>query len=98
MTTNDPESGNGSRDGASQILMNFIPEDRKVSYLEIKDSTGLAGRDLDKALAALEKGGTVKSEHLPGGVLYQKAAPYAYQKWYTLDEVARYMRTSRGTL
>ena len=89
--------GEGLGEELDQVL-NSVGERGIVSYVEIRQKTGLYGAALDDGLERLEQMGLIKSQNVLGVIHYWKLRQTQEQKWYTVDEAARYLRVSRRTI
>ena len=79
-------------------LLENIPDYPAVGYLELRRRTGLAGSDLDEALAELENLGVINSKKTANEVLYWKAGPVPEKEWYSVEDAAKYLSVSKRTV
>jgi excisionase family DNA binding protein len=88
------------RDAAAnrRLVLEQIPEDPAAGYLELRRKTGLAGADLDEALAELEGLGVIISKKTTNEVLYWKAGAVPDKEWYSVEDAANYLSVSKRTV
>ena len=80
-----------------QVLEN-IPEDPAVDYLELRRNTGMTDADLDRALADLENLGVINKKKTANQVLYWRTRAGQDKEWYSLDDAAKYLSVSKRTV
>lgn len=83
---------------ALQQVLQCLPSDKALSYLEVCKRTGLAGKELDDALAHLEELRYIQAKSFGSGMYYLKVENSQPQEWYSIDEAAKYLRVSRRTV
>ena len=84
--------------GKRQRLLELIPADPPIGYLELRRKTRLAGSDLDRALAELEDLGVIDSKHAKNQVFYWKVRAETGKEWYSVTEAATYLSVSKRTV
>lgn len=80
-----------------QVLEN-IPEDPAVDYLELRRKTGMTEADLDRALADLENLGVINTKNTSKQVLYWRTGAGRDKEWYSVDDAAKYLSVSKRTV
>ena len=80
-----------------QVLEN-IPEDPAVDYLELRRNTGMTEADLDRALADLENLGVINTKKTAKQVLYWRTGTGRDKEWYSVDDAAKYLSVSKRTV
>ena len=80
-----------------QVLEN-IPEDPAVDYLELHRNTGMTEADLDRALADLENLGVINTKKTSKQVLYWREGTGRDKEWYSVDDAAKYLSVSKRTV
>ena len=81
-----------------QQVLQCLPDHKALSYLDIRKHTGLGGKELDDALADLEKLRYIQARQLGGGMYYLRRSTTPQQEWYTLKEAELYLRVSRRSV
>ena len=84
--------------GNRQRLLEFIPADPPIGYLELRRKTKLAGADLDGALLELEDLGAIISKHTTNQVFYWRVGAESGKEWYSVVEAATYLSVSKRTV
>ena len=84
--------------GNRQRLLELIPADPPIGYLELRRETNLSGADLDGALAELEDLGVIDSKHTTNQVFYWRAGAEPGKEWYSVGEAATYLSVSKRTV
>ncbi len=79
-------------------VLEHIPDDPAVGYLELRHRTGLNGADLDEALAELENLRVINSKKTTAEVLYWKAGSVPEKEWYSVEDAAKYLSVSKRTV
>ena len=97
MTLEDGQKSSGSAANRRQVLEQ-IPEDPAVGYLELIGKTGLTGPDLDETLFELENLGVINSKKTAKEVLYWKAGAAPGKEWYSVEDAAKYLSVSKRTV
>ena len=97
MTLEDGQKSPGAAATRRRVLEQ-IPEDPVVGYLELLAKTGLTGPDLDEALSVLENLGVIKSKKTAKEVLYWKAGTAPGKEWYSVEDAAKYLSVSKRTV
>ncbi|MCH7736620.1 MAG: helix-turn-helix domain-containing protein [Chloroflexi bacterium] len=97
MRQDDGQKPRGGVTNRRQVLEQ-IPEDPAVAYLELRRKTGLTGADLDEALAELEDLGVINTKKAANEVLYWKAASRPDKEWYSVEDAAKYLSVSKRTV
>jgi len=89
-----------SRDAAAnrRIVLEQIPVDLAAGYFELRRKTGLAGADLDEALAELRGLGVIISKNTVSEVLYWRASAVQDKEWYSVEDAANYLSVSKRTV
>ena len=98
MATETNNSGEEFLGGGLAKVLNAIGQGEKISYLEIRRRSGLAGTELDGSLEKLEHMGRIRSDSLRDLRHYWRTTQPPVQRWYTVDEAAQYLRVSRRTI
>lgn len=97
MTLNDGTKFSGSI-GDRQRLLELIPADPPIGYLELRRKPRLTGTDLDGALAELEDLGIINSKHTTNQVFYWRVGADPGKEWYSVGEAATYLSVSKRTV
>ncbi|PKB71413.1 MAG: hypothetical protein BZY87_06045 [SAR202 cluster bacterium Io17-Chloro-G6] len=97
MTRNDGQQFSSSI-GNRQRLLEFIPIDPPIGYLELRRNSRLSGADLDGALAELEDLGVIDSKHTTNQVFYCRVGAGPGKEWYSVVEAAQYLSVSKRTV
>ena len=84
--------------GNRQRLLELIPADPPIGYLELRRKTRLTGSDLDGALAELEDLGAINSKHTTNQVFYWRVGAEPGKEWYSVVEAATYLSVSKRTV
>ena len=94
------DNGQQSRRAAAnqRQVLEQIPDDPAVGYLELRRRTGLAEADLDAALAELENLQVINSKKTANEVLYWKAGSAPNKEWYSVEDAAKYLSVSKRTV
>ena len=81
-----------------QRLLELIPTDPPIGYLELRRKTKLVASDLDGALAELVDLGAVNSKHTTNQVFYWRVGAESGKEWYSVAEAATYLSVSKRTV
>lgn len=84
--------------GNRQRLLEHIPIDPPIGYLELRRKTKLPEGNLDGALAELEHLGVISSKHTPNQVFYWRVGNEPGKEWYSVGEAATYLSVSKRTV
>ena len=84
--------------GNWQRLLEHIPVDPPVGYLELRRKTKLVAADLDGALEELEDLGVINSKHTANQVFYSRVGAESSKEWYSVVEAATYLSVSKRTV
>ena len=95
-----PYDGQQFRGAAAnrRLVLEQIPEDPAAGYSELRRKTGLAGADLDEALAELAYLGVIIAKKTANEVLYWKAGVVPDKEWYSVEDAANYLSVSKRTV
>ena len=92
------ERRNLTSNGDRQRLIELIPSDPAIGYLELRRRSVLAVADLDDALVALEFLGVINSKRAANEVFYWKVGAKTEKEWYSVVEAATYLSVSKRTV
>lgn len=84
--------------GNRRRLLELIPTDPPIGYLELRGMAKLAVADLDGALAELEDLGVIGSKHTTNQVFYWRVRADPGKEWYSVGEAATYLSVSKRTV
>ena len=84
--------------GNRQRLLELIPAEPPIGYLELRRKTRLGVADLDGALAELEDLGVINSKHTTNQVFYWRIGAEPVKEWYSVVEAATYLSISKRTV
>ena len=79
-------------------VLDCIPVEGAIGYIELKERTGLAERPFDDALKALEGLGLIGVNQSATEKFYWKVGQQPRKAWYTVDEAASHMAVSKRTV
>lgn len=83
-------------------VLESIPSEGAIGYIELRDRTGLAGETLGDALQALQDLGLIGAKQNVAEPFYWKVIQQPGKEpgkvWYTLDEAAGHMSVSKRTV
>ena len=79
-------------------VLESIPLEGAIGYIELRDRTGLAGQALGDALKALQDLGLIGAKQNVAEAFYWKILQQPRKVWYTLDEAAGHMSVSKRTV
>lgn len=96
MTRDDGPNSLG--DAVLRQVLETIPEDPAVDYLELRRNTGMTEADLDRVLADLENLGVINKKRTAQQVLYWRTGTGRDKEWYSVDDAARYLSVSKRTV
>jgi excisionase family DNA binding protein len=96
MTRNDGQNYSG--EAIRRHVLENIPEDPAVDYIQLRRKTGITEADLDQALVDLENLGVINTKKSANGVLYWRAGSGPDKEWYSVDDAARYLSVSKRTV
>ncbi|MDA1127833.1 MAG: helix-turn-helix domain-containing protein [Chloroflexi bacterium] len=97
MTQNDGPQYSSSI-GNRQGLLELIPADAPIGYLELRRKTTLSSTDLDGALSELEDLGVIVSKQTTNQVFYRRVWAGPGKEWYSVVEAAQYLSVSKRTV
>ena len=97
MTLDDNNYLSGSM-GNRQRLLELIPTDPPIGYLELRGKTEMTVAGLDGALAELEHLGVIDAKRTPNQVFYWRVGTDAGKEWYSVGEAATYLSVSKRTV
>ena len=84
--------------GNRQRLLEHIPIDPPIGYLELRRKTKLPEGNIDGALAELEHLGVISSKHTANQVFYWRVGAESRKEWYSVVEAATYLSVSKRTV
>ena len=96
MTRDDGPNSLG--DAVRRQVLENIPQDPAVDYLELRRNTGMTEADLDRALADLEDLGVINTKNTAKQVLYWRTGTRRDKEWYSVDDAAKYLSVSKRTV
>ncbi len=94
----DNKRQNLNSDGDRQRLLELIPSDPAIGYVELRRKSLLAVADLDDALAQLEFLGVINAKQATNEVFYWKVGAKTEKEWYSVVEAATYLSVSKRTV
>ena len=77
---------------AGKLVLDRIPLEAEIGYLQIRELTGLSGTRLGIALAELQTRGLAGSRELIDQRYYWRTPHRPRKFWYTIDEAADHIR------
>ena len=79
-------------------VLDCIPVEGAIGYLDLKERSGLVGESLDGSLEALEALGLIEAKRTAAQVFYWKLSQRPIKAWYTIEEAADHMAVSKRTV